>query len=177
MTGVQWAEPSDWLDVAATSRPRQARARTGARTRRQRGETHMITVMTDEGEFAARDAEAVGDALWLTAREAKAGTGWELKEQGLCRDLTCVPLPPGREREWVRDGRVNVAATWRHLGRPVVHSERGHAWVLGQGAVERAATLHSLQAPDFTLPDPTGRLHSLSEQRGKKVLLVTWASW
>ena len=32
-------------------------------------------------------------------------------------------------------------------------------------------------APDFTLPDLEGRLHSLSEHRGKKVLLVTWASW
>src|SRR5262249_8135317 len=74
-------------------------------------------------------------------------------------------------------GRVNVAALWRHLGRPVVHSERGDAWVLGQGARERAAALRSLEAPDFTLPDPEGRLHSLPEQRGKKVLLVTWASW
>jgi len=137
----------------------------------------MITVMTDEGEFAVRDAEAAGDALWLPAREAEAATGWVSKAEGLCRDQACVPLPPGREREWVRDGRVNVAALWHHLGRPVVHSTRGHAWVLGQGARERAAALQSLEAPDFTLPDPTGRLHSLSEQRGKKVLLVTWASW
>ena len=33
------------------------------------------------------------------------------------------------------------------------------------------------EAPDFTLPDAAGRLHRLSEHRGKKVLLVTWASW
>ena len=32
-------------------------------------------------------------------------------------------------------------------------------------------------APDFTLPDSTGRMHRLSDHRGKKVLLVTWASW
>ena len=29
----------------------------------------MITVMADEGEFAVREAEAVGDALWLPARD------------------------------------------------------------------------------------------------------------
>jgi hypothetical protein len=58
-----------------------------------------------------------------------------------------------------------------------VHGTRGQAWVLGQGARDRAAALRSLQAPDFTLPDPSGRPHSLSEHRGKKVLLVTWASW
>jgi len=33
------------------------------------------------------------------------------------------------------------------------------------------------RAADFALPDPTGRLHRLSDYRGKKVLLVTWASW
>ena len=44
-------------------------------------------------------------------------------------------------------------------------------------AAERAKTLSSLEAPDFTLPDLDGRLHSLSEQRGKKVLLVAYASW
>ncbi|TAJ31410.1 MAG: redoxin domain-containing protein, partial [Reyranella sp.] len=35
----------------------------------------------------------------------------------------------------------------------------------------------SLEAPDFTLPDLDGKTHSLAEQRGKKVLLVSWASW
>jgi len=88
-----------------------------------------------------------------------------------------VPLPAGREREFVRGSRVNVAALWRHLGRPVAHSERGHVWALGGSARDRAATLHSLEAPDFTLPDASGRPHSLSEYRGKKVFLVTWASW
>ena len=32
-------------------------------------------------------------------------------------------------------------------------------------------------APDFALPDPSGRIHRLSDYRGKKVFLVTWASW
>jgi peroxiredoxin len=37
--------------------------------------------------------------------------------------------------------------------------------------------LQSLQAPDFTLPDLEGKWHALSEYRGRKVLLVSWASW
>ena len=32
-------------------------------------------------------------------------------------------------------------------------------------------------APDFTLPDLAGMPHTLSELRGKKVFLCTWASW
>ncbi|MCZ6597977.1 MAG: redoxin domain-containing protein [Planctomycetota bacterium] len=32
-------------------------------------------------------------------------------------------------------------------------------------------------APDFALPDRHGNLVRLSDFRGKKVLLYTWASW
>ncbi len=59
---------------------------------------------------------------------------------------------------------------------------RGNAsqlWIttyFGQRADQREG-LSSLQAPDFTLPDMAGKMHSLSDFRGKKVLLVTWASW
>jgi len=137
----------------------------------------MTTVLTESGAFNAAGDERAGDALWLSAAEAEAATGWVAKTEGLCRGEVCVPLPAGRESEFVRDARVNVAALWRHLGRAVAHSERGHVWVLGAGAGERAAALRSLEAPDFTLPDRSGRPHSLSDYRGKKVFLVTWASW
>jgi hypothetical protein len=32
-------------------------------------------------------------------------------------------------------------------------------------------------APDFQLPDLDGATHSLSDHRGKKVLLYCWSSW
>jgi hypothetical protein len=137
----------------------------------------MVTLLIDDEEVAVAGAVASGEALWLSARDAEAVAGWVRKPEGLCRGEVCVPLSPGRERELVRDGQVNVAGLWRLLGRPVVHSAAGDAWVLGASAGERAAALTSLEAPDFALPDPSGRLHSVSEHRGKKVLLVTWASW
>jgi hypothetical protein len=137
----------------------------------------MITVLTDAGQVDAPRAEAVGQALWLDAADAVAITGWALKPEGFCRGPVCVPLPTGDERQMVQGKRIDVAALWRHLGKPVVRSDRGDVWVLGEGAADRAAALASLEAPDFTLPDVAGRPHSLSEQRGKKVLLVTWASW
>ena len=137
----------------------------------------MVTVLTEWGEWAVPAAEASGEALWLPAREAEDATGWVAKAEGLCRGEVCVPVPAGREAEFVAGGRVNVARLWTHLGRPAVHSDRGHVWVLGESARDRAAALASLEAPDFTLPDAAGRLHSLSDYRGKKVFLVTWASW
>jgi hypothetical protein len=137
----------------------------------------MVTVLTESGEQVVPEGEGSAEALWLPARDAEAATGWAVKPQGLCKGEVCVPLPAGRDQEFVRGARVNIAALWRHLGQPVVHSERGHAWVLAQSAGDRAAALRSLEAPDFTLPDVAGRMHSLSDHRGKKVLLVTWASW
>ncbi len=35
----------------------------------------------------------------------------------------------------------------------------------------------SLNAPDFTLPDLGGKMHSLTEYRGQKIIMVAWASW
>jgi hypothetical protein len=137
----------------------------------------MVTLLTESGEHALAGTEASTTALWCPAAEADAATGWVAKPEGLCRGEACVPLPPGRERELVDGGRINLAALWRHLGQPAVHSERGDVWVLAASARARRAALDSLEAPDFALPDPTGRLHRLSDYRGKKVLLVTWASW
>jgi hypothetical protein len=137
----------------------------------------MVTVLTDSGEWSVAAAEASGDALWMPAREAEAATGWVAKPEGLCKGEICVPLPPGREQEFVRTGRMNLGALWRHLGHPIAHSASGDVWVLAQSARERSASRQSLMAPDFTLPDVSGRQHSLSDHRGQKVLLVTWASW
>ena len=48
---------------------------------------------------------------------------------------------------------------------------------MGAPADERNAALEGLEAPDFTLPDLDGVPRTLSELRGKKVFLATWASW
>jgi hypothetical protein len=64
---------------------------------------------------------------------------------------------------------------------PAPTSGVGSVWYFGLRADQRLGGggqgLSSLTAPDFTLPDMAGKMHSLGEFRGKKVLLVTWASW
>jgi hypothetical protein len=137
----------------------------------------MAILLTDTAETVVPDARAEGERLWLSAAELEAATGWSHRPEGFCRGSVCVPVPPGRERELMRDGQIDVASLWRHLGQPLVHSDDGRAWVFGTAAADRAASLRSLQAPDFSLPDRSGRLQSLAEHRGKKVLLVSWASW
>jgi peroxiredoxin len=117
------------------------------------------------------------DDLWLSPADVVAVTGFELKPEGLCRDEVCYPLPAGAESGIVRDGKLNVAAFWKRRGGSVVHSRDGDVWLLGDAADEQGARVESLEAPDFSLPDINGQLHSLSQYRGKKVFLTTWASW
>lgn len=137
----------------------------------------MITVLTDTRTIELPAGRVEGERLWLSNAELESATGWSSRTEGLCRGEVCVPIPRGREPEFRRDGQMDAAAVWRHLGKPVVHSEDASVWVLGEAAAERASTLWSLEAPDFTLPDLAGRMHSLSAHRGRKVLLVSWASW
>jgi hypothetical protein len=137
----------------------------------------MTTLLTETAEIEVAGARVEGERLWLSPEDLESAAGWTLKPEGLCRGGVCVPIPPGREAELLRDGRVDVAALWRHLGQPLARSADGSAWALGTAAADRAAALRSLQAPDFALPDRDGHLHSLAEHRGKKVLLVSWASW
>jgi len=137
----------------------------------------MITVLHEQSETACPTAHADGEQLWIGAGESDRVTGWSLKPQGFCRGDICVPVPAGRAAEFVAGDVVNAAAFWRHMNNPVAHDAIGEAWVLGPNVTDRSASLQSLQAPDFTLPDLTGAERTLSEHRGKKVLLATWASW
>ena len=116
-------------------------------------------------------------ALWLNREEILQATGWDWKPEGLCLGDTCMPLPPQREASMRRGDRLDLAAFWRHTGQPLASDRGGEHWVLGVGATQRAQALASLQAPDFELPDLEGRMHRLSDLRGRKVFLSTWASW
>ena len=150
----------------------------------------MITVLHEQREtpLPAADSHAgSGEELWLTAAEVEAATGWAWKPEGLRRGDVCVPLPRASTRSsgtaaprasaLQRGDRLNLAAMWRHTGQPVAHDAATGTWVLGTGAMQRGANLESLAAPDFELPDLEGRPHRLSHYRGRKVFLVTWASW
>ena len=137
----------------------------------------MVTVIHEDRETDIAGARVAGHSLWLPTADVPRATGWTLKPEGLCHAETCVPVPVSRRGEFVDGDAVDIATFWRHMGHPVAHDRAGETWVLGIGAHERARALTSLEAPDFSLPDLEGRMHSLSSERGKKVLLVTWASW
>jgi len=119
--------------------------------------------------------------LWITTVDLTRATRFVIKPQGVCRDELCFPLPKNRKAEFVLK---KGATTWFNLSefaklinQPVITDQKNGVWYFGARAAEQNGGLASFAAPNFTLPDLNGKLHSLSDFRGKKVLLVTWASW
>ena len=138
------------------------------------------TIIYDEKVTAIRSADETGGQLWITTRDLQRATDFELKPQGVCRGELCFPVPASRYAQFVRK---SGGQTWFSLTafadlvqQPVAHDAALATWYFGLRADQRQG-LASLEAPDFTLPDISGKLHSLSAVRSKKVLLITWASW
>ncbi len=129
----------------------------------------MAEILTDWGEFKV----SAEPGLRVSPADAEKVSGWILKPEGMCRDELCVPLSTDARR----GGKIDLAAFWQTLGNPVLSDQSGDVWVLGTAAESRADALAGLDAPDFTLPDLAGVPHRLSDLRGKKVFLTTWASW
>ena len=126
------------------------------------------------------------DDLWVTLGDLTRATKFALKPQGVCRDELCFPIPKARKSAFLSiQGKVtwfNLSEFARLLRQPAVHDAsvgeaKDAVWFFGPRSEEQNSFVSSLIAPDFNLPDANGKLHSLSEFRGKKVLLLTWASW
>lgn len=134
----------------------------------------MLTLI-DAGRAVDVHARVEDHRVLLSETALRDALGWELHEGTLCNDTMCVPLPAGSTL--AAGGPLDLAELAAVLDRPLAVDAAEGAAYLGVSARERADALASLMAPDFTLPDLAGRPHSLDEQRGKKVLLVVWASW
>lgn len=135
---------------------------------------HPFTLI-DDGHPLELQATLKDGRVLLGDDEVRNALGWELKEQGLCRGDVCIPV---RNRDGLaRPEGLDLEEFAAALGRPLALDVTERAGAMADAASARRDALHSLDAPDFELPDLSGRTHSLSEHRGKKVLLIAYASW
>jgi hypothetical protein len=136
-------------------------------------------VVTDVGPSPIETKDPA--ELWITTADLARATKFEIKPQGVCRDELCVPIPKDRKDRLVaKQGRLtlfNLSEFGRMVHQPVAVDQKNSVWLFGPRQAAQNDFVQTLQAPNFTLPDLTGKMHSLSEFRGKKVLLITWASW
>ena len=119
--------------------------------------------------------------LWVSPQDLTRINDFELKPEGACLDDICVPVRQDRDSEIFVSRQdepwINVSELADRLEQGWVHDPEHRTWSFGQVPSTRSAFLDSAIAPDFALPDREGNLVHLSDFRGKKVLLLTWASW
>ena len=111
--------------------------------------------------------------LWVAKSDLKRINGFDLKPQGACLDELCIPVP----KNYIRANRFHLTAFAKKLGQAEVRDRTNNVWSYGEIPVIRGRDFGQGIAPDFTLPDRKGNPVKLSQFRGKKVLLLTWASW
>lgn len=144
-------------------------------------DAEKVTVLWGERTEAVENVIAERDALWIPTADLERVTGFTLKEQGACIDEICVPVPRTGDEALVatQDGveRIDLIGFAKRNDQAII-KERG-AKVYGFGLVPsvRDASVGRGRAPELTLKDRTGKPVNLSDFRGKKVLLFTWASW
>ncbi len=120
---------------------------------------------------------AAASALWVSQDEMTTATGWALKTEGFARMKSVCLFRRVTQKGSLLMAGLTCLKFGKLMGKPAAVSNDGDVWSLGEAANDRNEAMLSLQAADFSLPDFNGKLHSLTDFRRKRVLLITWASW
>lgn len=113
------------------------------------------------------------DALWVRKTDLPRINEFELKPRGACRADICIPVP----KSMSRGAFFDLTAFARKIGQSFVVDRASRVWSFGEIPLLRGQFVNSRLAPEFAAPDRKGGTVRLSDFRGKKVLVVTWASW
>jgi hypothetical protein len=119
--------------------------------------------------------------LWVKPDDLTRINDFVLKPQGVCLDELCIPVLQDRDSDMfvTRSDQAwfNVTGLADKLQQAHITDYNDGIWSFGTMPLERQSFFRAGEAPDFELPDRDGNIVRLSDFRGKKVLLLTWASW
>jgi len=142
---------------------------------------NAATVLFGGNEIAMAKTLADPTDLWVMPEDLTRINGFVLKPEGACLDEICIPIPRGPGSAFVveRDGKTwfNVTEFAKKIGQGYAFDAEAGVWSFAEIPAVRSTRLRSAVAPDFALKDRKGNVVHLSDFRGKKVLLKTWASW
>ncbi len=145
------------------------------------GNTPSATVLFDGRTVTVSPILPDATDLWVQPADLPRVNDFELKPQGACFEDICVPVKQDQDSALFvrRAGQAwfNVSELAARLQQPVVVDHETNTWSLGAIPVSRARFVERGIAPDFTLPDWQGNSVSLSDFKGKKVMILSWASW
>ncbi len=139
------------------------------------------TVLYNERVIELEDTLPDATDLWVKPEDLTRINNFVLKPEGACLDELCIPVLQDRDSEmFVRrqnQSWFNVTELADKLQQAYLSDYEDGIWSFGGMPLERTPFFESAVAPDFELPDREGELIRLSDFRGKKILLLTWASW
>lgn len=119
--------------------------------------------------------------LWVSPEDLTRVTGLVLKPEGACLADICIPVKQDADTDLFvsREGKnwLNATGLAKKLRQGVVVDRAKRVWSFGQVPATRTAFHEKAMAPDFALKDRQGNTIRLSDYRGKKVIIMTWASW
>jgi len=145
------------------------------------GEAQAATVIAGGEVFETGRTLPDVRHLWVTPSDFERISGFVLKPEGACLDELCIPIRQNADNELfvTRGGQgfVNATAFADKVQQAYVADRGEGVWSFGLAPATRQAFLESAVAPDFALTDRNGDVVRLSDFRGKKVLIITWASW
>ena len=119
--------------------------------------------------------------LWIPPADLTRVNGFELKPEGACIDDICVPVRQDQDSDIfiTRGGSswFNVSELAARLKQAAIADYDAGVWSFGAIPAQRTSLVNQGRAPDFTLHDQQGNAIQLSDFKGKKIMLLTWASW
>lgn len=111
-------------------------------------------------------------SLRVPASVFAATTGWDPKPEGMCRGELCVPAAGA-----LTDGLVDVDAAANRLGMPIVHDAKHGVWSLGPATATGRTLSSAIARFPSSLIDAMGRGFDFASLRGRRVIMIAWASW
>jgi hypothetical protein len=117
--------------------------------------------------------------LWVTPADLTKINGFVIKPEGACLDEICIPLTEQNQLSITRLGQqwINLTKLAQILKQPFASDTSSKVWSFAPIPAKHESYLQTAVAPDFELKDRSGKTIRLSDYKGKKVLLMTWASW
>ncbi len=139
------------------------------------------TVVSAQGTEQIEETLADPKDLWVTKQDLPRANGFELKPEGACLDEICIPIRQNEDSNLyvTRSGKgwVNVSGLASILKQAVVADHDTQTFSLGEIPVQRTSFVRDAVAPEFELTDWKGETYRLSDFKGKKIMLLSWASW
>ncbi len=138
----------------------------------------MIILANDKMSDIAQRTDDTS-LLWVRIDQLNAATGWQLKPEGVCLGELCVPLFEPEREAWIADADDWVWFCYSAFADKIgqKHVRDGDVWSFSAVPEVRRMGLESGFAPDFEMTERNGETLQLSDLRGRKVVLFTWASW